>query len=432
MTRITRLIGLAGCLLLFFFAAVLLSQSWLGQQTDKIHEASLRAREIQLEAILALSRAGPPPWSDPFTQGLEQAIDAQIKILPAGTKTIDLVGPRWQFDHPLPGEQGQPPMVIRVAFSAPPVVQLVALYQRLTATLLVLALALLLGFVGVAALGGRTPPVRDQDAPRSTSLPSARAEMSSLARLAEVSVQQGEALQRERTERLRAEEDLHFQQVLLNRSLEEKIRLGRDLHDGVIQALYATGLTLEAAKNLLDQNPAEARRQLEFSMSTLNTTIRDVRGYIVGLSPQSLREESFAESIRSLTQTLNAGREVNYDLKIENESTIQLTEAQTADLIQVVREAISNALRHGAATMVKIRLHAIDRELCLLVQDNGTGFDAQRPPKRGHGLSNMKARATRLKADMRYTRPPEGGTRFTLTLPIAAQFGSRSPLVPHD
>jgi signal transduction histidine kinase len=426
MNRIARLIGLAACLLLFFLAAVLLSQRWLGKQTERIRAESLRAREVQLEKILALNHVGGPPWSEEFAHSLGDALDAQLKVLAptaVTTKTAEepthIGGMRWQFDHPLRDEAGRTVNVIRVTFATPPVVQLVTIYQRLTAALLVLSLALLLVFAGIVSLGGRRRTHHDRDESSAEALPSARAEMSSLARLAEVSVQQGQELQRERNERLRAEEDLHFQQVLLNRSLEEKIRLGRDLHDGIIQALYATGLTLEAAKSLLDQNPVEARRQMEVSLTTLNTTIRDVRGYIIGLSPQSLREQSFAESIRSLTQTLDAGRAVNYDLKIESESATQLTEAQTADLIQVIREAISNSLRHGAATTIKIRLHENAGELCLLVQDNGSGFDATRPSKRGHGLDNMQARAARLGAVLRYTRPSEGGTRLTLTLPVA-------------
>src|SRR5882724_4215473 len=105
MNRIARLIGLAACLLLFFFAAVLLSQRWLSQQTEQIRLESLRARELQLEKILALNHTAPPPWSDDFTQSLGEALDAKLKVIPAAPETAKSTSPasgtRWQFDHPL-------------------------------------------------------------------------------------------------------------------------------------------------------------------------------------------------------------------------------------------------------------------------------------------------------------------------------------------
>src|SRR5947209_10669286 len=115
MNRIARLIGLAASLLLFFLAAVLLSQRWLGKQTEQIRAESLRAREVQLERILALSRAGPLPWSTDFVEALGEALDARLKILPAIPKSLlaankpgaSLAETRWQFDHPIQGANGE-------------------------------------------------------------------------------------------------------------------------------------------------------------------------------------------------------------------------------------------------------------------------------------------------------------------------------------
>ncbi|MGY8718103.1 MAG: histidine kinase [Verrucomicrobiia bacterium] len=101
-------------------------------------------------------------------------------------------------------------------------------------------------------------------------------------------------MDRERDERGKAQADAQQRLQLLNRALEEKIRFGRDLHDGVIQSLYATGLTLESAKLQVSTKPAAAVNQLEQSISLINRIITDIRGYISDLSPRSVRRDSLA------------------------------------------------------------------------------------------------------------------------------------------
>ena len=79
---------------------------------------------------------------------------------------------------------------------------------------------------------------------------------------------------------------------------------------------------------------------------------------------------------------------------------------------------MSNALRHGGATVVTVRVHKGDREVCLLVQDNGTGFDAARGREGGHGLGNMRARAGRIGATLAITSHPGEGARVLANIPI--------------
>ena len=79
---------------------------------------------------------------------------------------------------------------------------------------------------------------------------------------------------------------------------------------------------------------------------------------------------------------------------------------------------MSNALRHGGASLVTLRMHKGDREVCLLIQDNGTGFDPALRRDGGHGLLNMAARAQQLGASLRVTSQPAEGSRVLATLPI--------------
>jgi len=291
-------------------------------------------------------------------------------------------------------------------------VRLAAFTERvafpLALTGLVLATALFLSLGYRSMRGGESRPP----------FPAARTEIGALAKLAETSVAQGEALVRERDNRQRAEENSFLNQQLLNRSLEEQIALGRDLHDGIIQSLYAAGLTIESARAVAKTDPVEADRRLAQCLQNLNHAIRDVRTYIAGLSPENLRQAGFAQALAALVAELGAGRDVRFDLKIDDTATALLSPPQSIEALQVAREAISNSLRHGGASLVTVRLHPGDGEVCLLVQDNGAGFDPVRRASSGHGLGNMQARANRLGAAVRIESRPGEGTRVVLMFPL--------------
>ncbi len=289
--------------------------------------------------------------------------------------------------------------------------------RRLALPLAMTALALSAGLL--ASLNLR--PRRADDPDPSAKLPLARAEMEALSQLAEQNSQQHAALSRERTDRQFAEADAHLKQQLLNHSLEEKIRLGRDLHDSIIQSLYAAGLTLEAAQALLTRDPLEADRRLEQCRQNLNTTIRGIRAYIAGLTPEHLRQAGFAQALRDAFAELGEAREAQLNTRIDDEAAALLSAEQTTEALQIAREAMSNSLRHGRARNVTIRLHSVENEVCLLVQDNGLGFDPGRLTHSGHGLNNMRARAARAHGTVRIESLPERGTRVVLTMARDAQ-----------
>jgi signal transduction histidine kinase len=285
-----------------------------------------------------------------------------------------------------------------------------ALPQQLALLLAAISAAVALSLLVSLA---RSRPGGESRAPFAT----VRHEMGALSKLAETSVAQGAALDRERHDRQRAEEDVAFKQQLLSHSLEERIRLGHDLHDGIIQSLYAVGLTLESVRTLAATDPAEADRRLAQCLSAINGTIRDVRAYITGLTPDSLRKAGFAQALDNLIGELRGSREVKFEVRVDDDATALLSPDQSTDALQIAREAISNSLRHGRATSVTVRLHKSDREVCLLVQDNGVGFEASRRSS-GHGLGNMQARAQRIGAVTRVESRPGAGTRVVVTLPV--------------
>ncbi len=422
MRQIIRIVGTAFGLSLLFLAAMVFTLVWMQRQNNRLLADAVRSQSAQFAEILALTQAGPPPWSEKFTRNLGRAVGGEITIHAtpspeAAPAPRDGAGSRWHFDHTFAPEEGRPVAVARVSMPMPASVRAVTLLHRITALLVTLALILLLVLLLLVLLDRRwlrEPIETGNQAARSP------ADYRMISHLAERSARQSAELEQEREERQNAEADAHLKQILLNRALQEKIDMGRDLHDGLIQSLYATGLTIQAGRKALDVDPALAREQIDNSLQTLNTAIREVRTYISGLGPEQLQQRSFAESVAAIVENLSAVREIATDLRIDEEAAAHLSTTQTTDLLQIVREAVSNALRHGHARKIAVRLHRNGDELCLFVHDDGRGFDADRIT-RGHGLDNMRARADRLGAQLRCASEPGQGTRLVINFhaPIA-------------
>jgi signal transduction histidine kinase len=237
--------------------------------------------------------------------------------------------------------------------------------------------------------------------------------------LARTAATQSEALVRERDVRQRTEENLAMEQMRAGQAVADKVRLGRDLHDGMIQSLYATGLTLAAARSKISTEPGRAAELLDRGVELLNATIRDMRTAIGGLSAARQQEQSFPAAVDLVLEMLGSGRAVVFDTRIEDTAAARVAEAQIPDLLQIIREAVSNALRHGAASTVTVRLSEDQGSLCLLVQDDGHGFNPGQTAEGGHGLGNLHARAELLRGELQLTSRPGTGTRVVLTFPVA-------------
>lgn len=328
------------------------------------------------------------------------------------TLVVLLAAPAWRARTAPPPSERTGPAENTPAVPPASTARMVVLSQRLALGLAVLGAVIALAFtVSLAIRPNRAGETRAPFA-------SARTEIDTLAKLAASSVAHDEELSRERDVRRRAEEDGSLKQRLLAQSLEEKIRLGHDLHDGIIQSLYAVGLTLETVRSLVKSNPEEAERRLEQTCAGLNNTIRDVRTYITGLTPENLRRAGFAHAVRGFLDELGAGHTAKFDIEIDEDAAALLTPDQSLEALQIAREAVSNALRHGSASRIILRMHQGDREVGLLIQDNGRGFNAAVGRPGGHGLGNMRARAERIGASLKITSQPGDGARVLATLPI--------------
>jgi signal transduction histidine kinase len=185
-----------------------------------------------------------------------------------------------------------------------------------------------------------------------------------------------------------------YQQVKRLAVLEERERIGMDLHDGIIQSIYAVGLTLEYAGLMLEEDPGVTQRHLQGAIDGLNTTIRDIRNYILDLRPQRLEGDDLETALQGLMREFRANTlaEINLDYDEGLRDVLSVRSAIAA--FHIAQEAMANAAKHAAATCLNVRVEMLDSACVLSVSDNGRGFSAKDTvPRLGHGLSNIDLRA---------------------------------------
>lgn len=138
--------------------------------------------------------------------------------------------------------------------------------------------------------------------------------------------------------------------------LEERERIGMDLHDGIIQSIYAVGLTLEHAQLLLAEDKDKAKLRIDQSIDDLNRTIRDIRAYILDLRPRQLHEENLMDGLQRLVNEFRANTLVETNLKGASEGLTRLSQANSTALFHICQEALANIARHAHAKKVDLYL----------------------------------------------------------------------------
>jgi len=201
--------------------------------------------------------------------------------------------------------------------------------------------------------------------------------------------------------------------------LEERERIGMDLHDGIIQSIYAVGLTLEHARLLVKEDPQGMLQRIEQAISDLNSTIRDIRAYILDLRPRQLRNENLMQGIRRLIQEFRANTLLTVNLQGSDEEMAVLGEAQAVALFHICQEALANIAKHARARTVNITLWLSAERALMEISDDGRGFDLEKMQMTiGHGLSNMHTRARNAGGDVEITSEPGNGTTILAWVPI--------------
>ncbi len=245
-----------------------------------------------------------------------------------------------------------------------------------------------------------------------------RSEMGRIAHLVVSSSRQKADLGREIEEHRRTEEALRESEVRLREALDLRARLARDLHDGVIQSIYAAGLGLEGAMSQLGRDPDGARARLQLCRQSLNDVIREVRGFISGIEPEALHHQGFSQELTALVRTMQALWPVVIEIDASPAVVARLTSTHELHALQICRECISNAVRHGGARLIKIRLEESAGVASLRVIDNGRGFVPENVPGTGSGLGNLSARAREMGGELRVESRVKHGTTVIVAFPL--------------
>jgi signal transduction histidine kinase len=200
--------------------------------------------------------------------------------------------------------------------------------------------------------------------------------------------------------------------------LEERERIGMDLHDGIIQSIYGVGLALENARAVLREDPESADNRLVKAMDDLNRTIRDIRTYILDLRPRQLRDESLIEGLGRLVAEFRQNTKLEVILAGPKEPLTDLQPVNAMALFHICQEALANIAKHANASKVTIDLWSTSDRALLEIHDNGEGFDLEKASKTvGHGLANMQTRVANVGGDLDIITSPKEGTTILAWVP---------------
>jgi signal transduction histidine kinase len=196
--------------------------------------------------------------------------------------------------------------------------------------------------------------------------------------------------------------------------MDERERIAKELHDGVIQSLFAVGMSLQGVASMSTEPDSVSR--IEAAVEDVDHAIRDLRNYIFGLRPGILADRQLDQALTELGREFSERSGVVTIVEVD-EDAASLLASQAADIVQIVREALSNIGRHADATTCRVRLvRDPDGAILLEIDDDGEGFDPS-TPSAGMGLANLRDRASALSAAFEIASSVGEGTTLRVRLP---------------
>lgn len=210
---------------------------------------------------------------------------------------------------------------------------------------------------------------------------------------------------------------LRMQERLRRAALhEDRERIARDLHDSIIQDLFAVGLGLQASAAKLDDDPSAIHEQLDTAIDKLDETIASLRRYIFDLRPPVWARPSLPSELSRLLEDLAAPHRVAVGLDFDCPPDVP--EPPIADdLFAVIKESVSNALRHGKPSMVDVRVVCEGEVVRASISDDGIGFDTESESE-GLGLDNLAERVERAMGSLFIDSTPGRGTVVHVAFPM--------------
>ena len=206
------------------------------------------------------------------------------------------------------------------------------------------------------------------------------------------------------------------------RNLEQRAGLSHDLHDGILQSLFAIGLSLETSKFDVSGNLDRAKAVLAQGIDAINSAMQELRAFMTELRSEpvlntALPIPNLSGSLSSMAEDLARLHGKQVSLSIRPLVITGLSCAQEFDILKLAKEALSNSLRHAQVPIVFMSLRCVDGTTRLTVRDHGRGFPLKEKMGQGQGLLTMTARAARLGGTLSVRTRPGKGTWVVLDFP---------------
>jgi signal transduction histidine kinase len=190
------------------------------------------------------------------------------------------------------------------------------------------------------------------------------------------------------------------------------------LHDGILQSLFAVGLTLETTKSMMSSRTRKkSGLPLNQAIAQLNRVMHEIRNFIAGLGSDLLQGKDLQTALQHMLDLLTQNQAMHVRLAVEDRAVQAVSVEQSLHLLLVIQEAVSNCIRHGRAQEATVSLKMLKRGIRLSVRDNGRGFNPEATTGTGHGLANMAVRARKIGGRFTVLSKVNEGTRIVLDLP---------------
>ena len=182
----------------------------------------------------------------------------------------------------------------------------------------------------------------------------------------------------------------------------------------MIQALFAVGMGLQGTAAMA--NDPEIARRIENATEEVDRAIRDLRNYIFGLRPGILADRQLDQALQQLALEFQERTDVLTIVDVDESVAAELA-SRAADVVQLVREGLSNVGRHAQATSCRITLRRSNGGAELEIDDDGLGFDPSSPSS-GMGMPNLRERVTSLGGELTILSVAGEGTTIRAQLPL--------------